>query len=93
VIPSTLLQCDTCDGFIALIIYADELRGTLEDHARLMYEHIEEVDLPTYVIGPQQPPDGRAEVLVVRPERQPVQQLTEAAFEELLAPVRRSCCG
>jgi hypothetical protein len=93
VIPSTLLQCDTCDGFIALIIYADELRGTLEDHARLMYEHIEEVNLPTYVIGPQQPPDGRAEVLVVHPERQPVQQLTEAAFEELLAPVRRSCCG
>lgn len=93
VIASTLVQCEWCNRFIALLIYADAQDGTVEDHARLMYAHIQQVNLPTYVLGPEHPVRGRAEVLMVHPQRQPVQELTAAEFDALLAPLRAACCG
>ena len=45
--------------------------GTLEDHARLMYQRIQELRLPTWIIGPPpspgEPTDQPAEILKVTP--------------------------
>ena len=53
-IASTLMQCETCRANVALLIYADNViePGGLEDHARLMYSHVAELNVPTWVIGP-----------------------------------------
>ncbi len=93
VIASKLLQCEVCDRPYALLIFADAEHGTLEDHARLMYEHIQQVNLPTFILGPQHPEHGWAEVWPVHPTRQEVELLTEAEFEALIAPLHQACCG
>ena len=72
------------------------MHGGLEDYARLIYEHIHNTDLPTWVIGlPQgdEPlPERPADILKVWPRREPVHRLRPDAFNPIIQALARAHC-
>jgi hypothetical protein len=94
-IASKLIPCSRCGQSLAFLVFADD--GMLEDHARLMYPHIREQGLPTYIIGP---PEGSGPleqrpgaVQQVYPERGPVQRLSMRDFDLVVATLEATHCG
>ena len=98
-IESKMMQCETCDAGVALLIFANQAtdRGGFEDSARLMYPKMKELDLPTWVIGPllgQGPPEqSPANILKVWPEREPLFQMSPDEFNEMIDVLARAHCG
>jgi len=98
-VPTKLMQCETCDAFVALLIFADDDTtnlGGLEDCARLMYPKVVELNLPTWVIGPpidnEPTPDSPANILKIWPERQPVCQLPPDEFNPIIEALITTHC-
>ena len=54
VIASKLMQCSTCNAFVAMLVFAPEATdaGRFEDYARRMYPEYSRRNLPTWIIGP-----------------------------------------
>ena len=96
-VESKVLQCDHCDGFVAMLIYAEDADGPggLEDYARMMYPKMAELDLPTWVIGPQVwvGPDGPADILKVWPEREPIRRMKPDEFNPIVERLQESHCA
>ena len=96
---STLIPCETCGAGVALLIFAPGATdmGRFEDYARRMYKHIEEMSVPTYLIGPElgdgPMQDRPADILKVWPEREPMQRLRPDEFNPLLEALDRAHCG
>jgi hypothetical protein len=97
-IESKRMQCERCDAGVALLIFADDVtdHGGLEDYARLMYQHIQDTDLPTWVIGSPQGggPLGErpADILKVWPRREPVCRLRPDEFNLIIEALARAHC-
>jgi hypothetical protein len=98
-IASKLIQCDTCETDIALLIFAAQATdaGGLEDYARKMFPHVKAMNLPTYVLGP---PLGTAplaerpcDVLKMWPDREPVRGVHPDAFNAIIATLARTHCS
>lgn len=98
-IASKLIQCDTCEADVALLIFAAQATdaGGLEDYARTMFPHVKAMNLPTYVLGPPRgtaPPAERpCDVLKMWPDRAPVRRVHPDAFNATLATLARTHCG
>ncbi len=96
---SQLIPCETCGAGVALLIFAPGATdiGRFEDYARRMYKHIEEMAVPTYIIGPElgdgPMQDRPADILKIRPEREPMQRLRPDEFNPLLEALDRAHCG
>ena len=79
-----LMQCRTCDGFVAMLVFAPGATdaGRFEDYARLMYPEYSRHNLPTWIIGPALGPGAEdpADILQVWPTRKPIQRLTPSQF-------------
>jgi hypothetical protein len=96
VVESKLMQCNTCNGFVAMLVFApgatDE--GRFEDYARQMYPEYSRRGLPTWIIGPASgpTPDDSADILQVWPTRKPLQRLTPAQFNPRLDRLAASHC-
>lgn len=92
-IRSELVHCERCNAGAALIVHADNAtdEAGIEDYARKMYSKVANMDLPTWVIGPQlgdgDPETLRAYVLKLWPERQPAQKLTPPEVRAQIDPV------
>jgi hypothetical protein len=84
VVESKLMQCRTCDGFVAMLVFAPGATdaGRFEDYARLMYPEYSRHNLPTWIIGPALGPGAEdpADILQVWPTRKPIQRLTPSQF-------------
>ena len=98
-VPTKLMQCETCDAFVALLIFADDDStdlGGLEDCARLMYPKVVELNLPTWVIGPpidsEPTPDSPADILKIWPERQSLGQLRPDEFNPIIEALTTTHC-
>ena len=80
------MPCERCGATIAILAHCEV--GTLEDTARVMFEKIREVNVPTWIAGVpigEGPVEQRpADLLKVWPEREPVQRLPPDAFNALL---------
>jgi len=90
-IASKLIQCETCEADVALLIFAERAtdHGWLEDYARKMFPHVRQLNLPTYVVGPpvgsapgEEPP---SDILKMWPEREPVRRVRSDAFNRIIA--------
>ena len=97
-VASKLMQCETCEAGVALLIFADEATdaGGLEDYARLMYPQVAEHDVPTWVIGPTvgsgPPPERPADILKIWPEREPVRRLRPDEFNPIIEKLATTHC-
>jgi hypothetical protein len=98
-IASTLIQCETCEADVALLIFATPATdaGGLEDYARKMFPHVKARNLPTYVLGP---PVGTAplaerpcDVLKMWPDREPIRRVAPDVFNATIATLARTHCG
>ena len=85
-IECKLMQCETCDAFVALLIFAPEATepAHFEDYARLMYPEYTRHNLPTWIIGPSLgsgPMELRpADILPVWPKCSPIERLRPDEF-------------
>jgi hypothetical protein len=95
-IPAQLLQCRRCHAAVGYLIFVEDPHLTLEDYARLMYQRIQELRLPTWIIGPPpgpgEPPKQDAEILKVYPTREPPQRLSPEAFHVIIDPLTEQHC-
>jgi hypothetical protein len=106
-VATKLMQCETCDAFVALLIFAEDAadRGGLEDYARLMYPKVVELKLPTWVIGPpvdrEPSPDSPvalapdcigADILQIWPERKDMGQLRPDEFNAIIKVLATTHC-
>jgi hypothetical protein len=86
VVESKLMQCRTCDAFVAMLVFAPEATdaGRFEDYAyaRLMYPEYSCRHLPTWIIGPAvgPGPEDPADILQVWPTRKAIKRLTPGQF-------------
>jgi hypothetical protein len=95
-IPAQLLQCRRCNAAVGHLIFVEDASLTLDDHARLMYQRIQDLRLPTWIIGPPpgpgEPTDQPAEILKVYPVREPPQRLSPEVFRALIDPLTDQHC-
>ncbi len=97
VVASRLLQCNHCDAFVAMLIFADDALSPdrLEDYARMMYKEFARHNLPTWVIGaPLGPgPEAPAYILKVWPSSESAQCLSPDEFNPVLDKLQVNHCG
>jgi len=95
-IPAQLLQCRRCSAAVGHLIFVEDASLTLEDHARLMYQRIQELRLPTWIIGPPPSPgeatDQPAEILKVYPVHEQARRLSPEDFHALIDPLTDQHC-
>ena len=95
-IATKLIPCNKCGRPAAMLIFADHAQdiGGLEDYARMMYDKIIELNLPTWIIAPPQGRniDAPANVLKIHPKRKPVCQLSSDKFNQRLDRVIAAHC-
>ena len=93
---SKLVQCETCNAFVAMLVFAPEATdaGRFEDCARMMYPEYTRHNLPTWIIGPAlgPGPEDPAGILQVWPVRKPLQRLTPGQFNPRLARLSERHC-
>lgn len=96
VVESKLMQCQTCNAFVAMLVFAPGATdaGRFEDYARMMYPEYARHGLPTWIIGPAlgPGPDDPAGILQVWPVRKPLQRLTPGQFNPRLARLAERHC-
>ena len=89
-ILTKLMQCETCQANVALLIFADDAQdsGGLEDSVRVMFPKIVELNLPTWVIGPMAasatPMQEPAMIRKVWPERGELFQAAPDQFNPMI---------
>lgn len=96
VVESKLMQCRTCDAFVAMLVFAPGATdaGRFEDYARLMYPEYAHHDLPAWIIGPALGPGPKdpTDILQVWPTRKPIQRLTPGQFNPRLSRLAARHC-
>ena len=96
VVASKFMQCNHCDAFVAMLIFADDASSPdrLEDYARMMYAEFSRRNLPAWVIGaPLGPgPEAPAYIMKVWPSREPVKCLSPDEFNPVLEKLQASHC-
>ena len=97
-VATKLMQCERCGATVALLIFADDAadRGGLEDYARLMYQKVVELNVPTWVIGPpiesEPSPESLADILKIWPEREAIRQLRPDEFNPIIEALATTHC-
>jgi len=97
-VHSKHMQCNKCDAFVAVLIFADRAKDTseLEDCACLMFPKAKEWNLPTWVIGPSRgstpPPERPAPILKIWPHREPIRELRPDEFNPIIDKLSSAHC-
>ncbi|MBB6053931.1 hypothetical protein [Armatimonas rosea] len=98
-IECRLVQCERCDAFVALLIFAPEATepAHFEDCARLMYPEYIHHNLPTWIIGSSLgsvPMELRpADILPVWPQRSPIERLRPDEFTVRTEALAKKHCA
>ncbi|HEU4325306.1 MAG TPA: hypothetical protein VFS21_19340 [Roseiflexaceae bacterium] len=88
-IASTLVACPRCKEPVALLLFADG--RPLEDVARLMFPKLQELNRLAWVVGAPAE-DGRAEVLPIFPQREPVRLMRQAEINRAMDALMEAHC-
>lgn len=96
VVASRLLQCNHCNAYVAMLIFAEDAHtpDRLEDYARLMYAKVAEFNLPAWVIGSPLGPEEEspAYILKIWPSRKKAQCLRPEEFKPVLEKLQATHC-
>lgn len=96
-VASKLIPCPRCNKPAAMLIFADHAKeeGELEDYARKMYSHYQQLNVPTWVLGaPKRLPDNDISCPTFRvwPERGPIQEMRPDEFNREVDQVMEKHC-
>ncbi len=54
-IKSMVFPCDDCNAPVAILLYAESnTNAAIEDVARLMFDNLDKVDVPAWIMGPEE---------------------------------------
>jgi hypothetical protein len=81
-------RCARCQALVALLVLAED---HMYDALRQAFRPTRERQVPTWVVG-LPAADGTAEVVQLWPARSSVEQLTVAAFNARIEPLRQRHC-
>lgn len=92
VIKSSLMPCEKCGKPAAMMIIAPDAfsAGDLADYARLMHTKVQELNVPTWVVGAEKEiikngePMGEALVLKIWPEHEDAKVILSPEFNAML---------
>jgi hypothetical protein len=97
-LENKLLQCHRCDTVVARLVFAPEAtdEGRFEDYARMLFGTFREMDVPTWIIGPDLdggPPEMRpADIMQVWPVRGRIRRRRPAEFSPELDAIQEGHC-
>jgi len=101
-IPSKVFPCPECNEVIAMILFDNNAttQSELEDHVRLMYSKVKELNVPTWVVGKEieiESPDGikygKAISMKVWPNREEVKYIDSNEFNHMIDIYINSHCS
>ena len=98
-IESKLMQCQRCDAFVAMLIFAPNATdpGRFEDYAHKMYPEYTRRNLPTWIIGPALGCgpliDRPADILKIWPDREAMQRLRPEQFNPIVDELAAQHCN
>ena len=101
-IPSKVFPCPKCNEVTAMMLFDDNAttQGELEDHVRLMYSKVKELNVPTWVVGKEieiESPDGiqygKAISMKVWPNREEVKYIDSNEFNHIIDTYMNSHCS
>ncbi len=102
IIPSKVFPCPVCNQITSMMLFDDTAttQGELEDHVRLMYSKVKELNVPTWVIGKEiemESPDGvkyaKAISMKVWPNREEVKYIDSNEFNNMIDIYINSHCS
>lgn len=99
VIAHRAILCDKCDKPTAFLIFAKEWKteGDLENAARLMYDQIQRLNVPAWVIGEisgaGNPINNSTVIKKVCPQREPMFEASPSKFNLMLEALDQEHCG
>jgi hypothetical protein len=72
IVPAQILTCATCEAYVAHLIFAERANtgAEFEDMYRLMFPRMKELNLPTWILGPELR-DGMMQAMQAWPEKAP----------------------
>lgn len=91
-------NCKKCGADVGLIIFADvgEGTGVLEDAAMIMYQEIQRLNVPTWVIGEisgeGNPMKNKGKILKVHPQRESIFEASPEEFNSILDALENEHC-
>jgi hypothetical protein len=101
-IPSKVFPCPKCNEVTAMMLFDDNAttQSELEDHVRLMYSKVKELNVPTWVVGKEieiESPDGikygKAISMKVWPNREEVKYRDSNEFNYMIDTYMNSHCS
>lgn len=102
IIPSKVFPCPVCNEITAMMLFDDNAttQGELEDHVRLMYSKVKELNVPTWVVGKEiemESLDGikyaKAISMKVWPNREEVKYIDSNEFNHMIDTYMNSHCS
>jgi hypothetical protein len=97
-VESKLIQCERCGAGVALLIFAPGATGPgrFEDYARKMYAQVQQLNVPTYMIGPALGTgpilERPADMLKIWPEREAMRRLRPDACNPMIKALAKTHC-
>ena len=102
IIPSKVFPCPVCNEITAMMLFDDKAttQGELEDHVRLMYSKVTELNVPIWIVGKEieiESPDGikyaKAISMKVWPNREEVKYIDSNEFNHMIDTYMNSHCS
>lgn len=96
-VESELIRCETCETNVAMVVFSEATDvGGMEDSARLMYNNVRKMNVPTWIVGELVGEDALgapvAYVLKVWPERGEVEKLPREDLHAQIEPLEKGHC-
>jgi len=97
-IATKMFNCEKCGANVGLLIFAEpgDNDGVLEDAARIMFNKIDQFNVPTWIIGEisglGNPMKNKARIMKVYPERETVFEASPEEFNPVMEALENEHC-
>ncbi len=98
-IKSMVLPCDDCNAPAAMLLYAESnTNAGIEDIARLMFDNLKDLAVPTWIVGPEKKIiiDGQEGIqslsLKIWPEREKIKTVTSFELHPIFENLMQNHC-
>ena len=97
VVQSSLIPCDTCGEFVAMLIFPDNIyfQQDFEHYVNVMMPEYSSRDIQTWIIAPMERDEGEdfpVDILKIWPKREKIFSQSGREFNQMLDEISFSHC-